>query len=126
MLNPSGIRFGTAEIYAVIEAPPAPYDFSHAIADSLCIGQRRAHDKDERVLLFLRMYKGHHLTEGLERDIRTAIRKALSPRHVPSYIFEVGDIPVRFGTSLPTATCFRVRVVMTLTLTVAIFRYSIR
>lgn len=94
VLNPSGVRFGSAEIYAVIESPPAPYNFSHAISDSLCIGQRRARDKDERVLLFLRMHKGHSLTEDLKRDIRTAIRLALSPRHVPSYIFEVNDIPV--------------------------------
>ena len=94
VLNPSGVRFGSAEIYAVIEAPPAPFDFSKAIADVLCVGQRRPKDIDERVMLFLMMKPGHKLTDEMKRDIKEAIRKALSSRHVPAFIFEVDDIPV--------------------------------
>ncbi|EJD05262.1 acetoacetyl-CoA synthetase [Fomitiporia mediterranea MF3/22] len=93
VLNPSGVRFGSAEIYAVLESPPPPYQFSQAIADALCVGQRRDRDKDERVLLFLLMRPGHRLTSELKRDIRESIKKALSARHVPAYIFEVDDIP---------------------------------
>ncbi|KAL5479092.1 hypothetical protein ACEPAI_2380 [Sanghuangporus weigelae] len=93
VLNPSGVRFGSAEIYAVLDSPPPPYDFTQSIADALCVGQRRAHDDDERVLLFLLMRPGHRLTPELKKDIREAIRKALSPRHVPAYIFQVDDIP---------------------------------
>lgn len=103
----------------MIEAPPSPYNFSRAIADSLCVGQRRARDTDERVLLFLRMYKGNQLTEDIERDIRAAIRKALSPRHVPSYIFEVNDIPVCMIRILSVS---RARSMMALSLTGAFIR----
>lgn len=88
MLNPSGVRFGSGEIYNVLE------QFSSAIDDSLCVGQRRAQDKDERVLLFLKMRKGYKLDERLIGDIKGAIRTALSPRHVPSFVFEIEDIPV--------------------------------
>ncbi|KAH9910460.1 uncharacterized protein B0H18DRAFT_895537 [Fomitopsis serialis] len=87
VLNPSGVRFGSAEIYSVLE------DFSDAVDDSLCVGQRRPQDKDERVLLFLKMRPDHPLDEALANRIRAAIRAALSPRHVPAHIFEVDEIP---------------------------------
>jgi acetoacetyl-CoA synthetase len=64
------------------------------IDDSLCVGQRRAQDKDERVLLFLKMRKGYKFDDHLVAEIKGAIRKALSARHVPSFIFEIEDIPV--------------------------------
>ena len=95
VLNPSGIRFGSAEIYAVIESPPAPYDFSKSVADALCVGQRRQKETDERVMLFLLMRPGHRVTEELKKEIKDAIRRSLSSRHVPAFIFEVDDIPVR-------------------------------
>ncbi|PPQ70292.1 hypothetical protein CVT25_014614 [Psilocybe cyanescens] len=87
VLNPSGVRFGSGEIYTVME------QFSTFIDDSLCIGQRRQHDKDERVLLFLKMRSGFKFTLELETAIKKAIRKGLSARHVPAYVFEVSDIP---------------------------------
>ena len=89
VLNPSGIRFGSAEIYSVLEA------FRDEIDDSLCVGQRRPHDKDERVLLFLKMRPGKRMDEALLKRMRDAIRKARSARHIPAYIFQVEDIPVR-------------------------------
>ncbi|KAF9478796.1 acetoacetyl-CoA synthetase [Pholiota conissans] len=87
VLNPSGVRFGSGEIYTIME------QFSGPVDDSLCIGQRRQQDKDERVLLFLKMRPGHKFTTQLVDQIKTAIRKGLSARHVPSYIFEISDIP---------------------------------
>lgn len=90
VLNPSGVRFGSGEIYTVLE------QFSSVLDDSLCIGQRRPHDTDERVLLFVKMRKGHEFKRDLENKIKTAIKKGLSARHVPAYIFEIEDIPVRF------------------------------
>ncbi|TFK53772.1 acetoacetate-CoA ligase [Heliocybe sulcata] len=87
VLNPSGVRFGSAEIYTVMD------HFTNTIDDSLCVGQRRASDPDERVLLFVKMRPGHRLDAELAGKIRAAIRAALSPRHVPAYIFETGDIP---------------------------------
>ncbi|KAJ7761097.1 acetoacetyl-CoA synthetase [Mycena metata] len=87
VLNPSGVRFGSAEIYTVLE------QFSAALDDSLCVGQRRPQDKDERVLLFLKMRKGYKFNDELVAKIKAAIRKALSARHVPAFIFETTDIP---------------------------------
>lgn len=100
MLNPSGVRFGSAEIYSVLEA------FSDALDDSLCIGQRRPEDRDERVLLFLKMRPGRAFTDALVDNIRSSIRKALSPRHVPAHVFEVEEIPVRplSSSSAPSVT----------------------
>jgi acetoacetyl-CoA synthetase len=82
------VQFGSGEAYAVME------QFKREIDDNLCVGQRRQRDKDETVLLFLKMRPGHLLTPDLEKRIRGAIRTALSPRHVPKYIFETEDIPV--------------------------------
>jgi acetoacetyl-CoA synthetase len=89
VLNPSGIRFGSAEIYNVIES-----QFADKVSDSLCVGQRRPQDKDENVFLFLLMKPGVKFTAQLEQVIRATIRKQLSPRHVPKYIFETPEIPV--------------------------------
>ncbi|KAJ5391160.1 hypothetical protein N7509_006650 [Penicillium cosmopolitanum] len=88
VLNPSGVRFGSAEIYRVIES-----QFSHEIADSICVGQRRPSDTDERVLLFLLMKGGVLFTGKLVDRVKSAIRSELSARHVPMYIFETPEIP---------------------------------
>ena len=88
VLNPSGVRFGSAEIYSVIDAK-----FSELIADSICIGQRRPQDNDESVMLFLLMNPGQKFTPKLVRAVKDAIRKETSPRHVPKYVFETPEIP---------------------------------
>ncbi|KAJ5457407.1 AMP-dependent synthetase/ligase [Penicillium sp. IBT 31633x] len=88
VLNPSGVRFGSSEIYRVIEA-----EFTGEIADSLCVGQRRPTDADERVMLFLLMKPGSPLTLSLISRVKSAIREHLSPRHVPMFIFETPEIP---------------------------------
>ncbi|EXJ87220.1 acetoacetate-CoA ligase [Capronia epimyces CBS 606.96] len=87
VLNPSGVRFGSAEIYNTLNI------FS-SIEDSLCVGQRRPQDRDERVLLFVKMKPGHTLDHKLKKAIETRIRQDLSPRHVPKFIFETPDIPI--------------------------------
>lgn len=89
VLNPSGVRFGSAEIYSIIEA-----QFSDQIADSMCVGQRRPQDNDESVMLFLLMKPGANFTKQLVNDVKMAIRKGLSPRHVPRYVYETPEIPV--------------------------------
>ncbi|KAH7215312.1 hypothetical protein DER44DRAFT_687814 [Fusarium oxysporum] len=86
VLNPSGVRFGSAEIYAVIETIPE-------VLDSICVGQKREVDINERVLLFVKIRPGASLTSHLKSHINSAIRDRYSPRHVPAYIFEVDDIP---------------------------------
>lgn len=96
VLNPSGVRFGSAEIYSIIESK-----FADQISDSICIGQRRPTDTDERVILFLLMKPGHDFTPKLVKEVKEAIRKETSPRHVPSFVFETKDIPVRWHFCLP-------------------------
>lgn len=88
VLNPSGVRFGSAEIYSVLES-----HFSEYLADSICVGQKRPQDVDESVLLFLLMKPGVKFTQELVTKVKAAIRKALSARHVPKYVFETPDIP---------------------------------
>lgn len=89
VLNPSGVRFGSAEIYNVID-----HFFSEQIQDSICVGQRRPRDNDESVMLFLLMKPGKKFTQQLVNDVKDRIGKELSKRHVPKYVFETPEIPV--------------------------------
>ncbi|RFU79248.1 acetoacetyl- synthase [Trichoderma arundinaceum] len=89
VLNPSGVRFGSADIYAVLERC-----FPEEIAESLCVGQRRPEDLDESVVLFLLMKGGLKLDKKLVGRVRETIAKELTKRHVPKYIFEIPEIPV--------------------------------
>ncbi|KAK4193061.1 putative acetoacetyl-coenzyme A synthetase [Podospora australis] len=88
VLNPSGVRFGSAEVYGVIERW-----FADRIQDSLCVGQRRAQDNDESVMLFLLMKPGRKFDRKLAAEVKDKISKDLSKRHVPRYIFETPEIP---------------------------------
>lgn len=66
------------------------------VADSLAVGQKRAQDTDERVILFLKMAPEKSVDEKLVKDIAAMIRSQLSPRHVPAFILPIADIPVRW------------------------------
>jgi acetoacetyl-CoA synthetase len=89
VLNPLGVRFGSAEIYNILLK-----HFSAEIEDALCVGRKRPSDTDETVVLFLKMAKGHFFTTELADKIKAVVRKELSARHVPSIIDECQDIPV--------------------------------
>ncbi|QDS72063.1 hypothetical protein FKW77_002828 [Venturia effusa] len=89
-LNPSGIRFGSAEIYSIVESP----HFNTVLSDTLCVGRKRPSDRDETVFLFVKMRQGHAFSAALKREIEMAIRQSLSPRHVPGFIVPVAEIPV--------------------------------
>jgi acetoacetyl-CoA synthetase len=84
VLNPGGVRIGTAEIYRQV-------DKIDAVVDSVCVGQNW--DNDVRVVLFVVLEPGTPLTEELEATIRQGIRKNATPRHVPAKIVTVPDIP---------------------------------
>ena len=83
-LNPGGVRIGTAEIYRQVEQ-------LEEIEDSLVVGQNWKNDV--RVILFVKMAEGHELTDEIKAIIRRTIRSNASPRHVPSKIIPVPDIP---------------------------------
>lgn len=91
VLNPSGVRFGSAEIYGVVERY-----FADRVQDSLCVGQRRPRDEDESVMLFLLMKPGHKFDVRLANEVKEAVRRDLSKRHVPRYVFETPEIPVSY------------------------------
>ncbi|XP_060049255.1 acetoacetyl-CoA synthetase isoform X2 [Erinaceus europaeus] len=84
-LNPNGVRFGSSEIYNIVEA-------FEEVMDSLCVPQYNK-DGEERVVLFLKMASGHSFRPELVKSIREAIRAGLSARHVPSLILETQGIP---------------------------------
>lgn len=67
--------------------------FSKEVADSLCVGQRRPHDHDERVLLFLLMQPGHRFSDELVKRVKTKIAESCSKRHVPAFVFPTPEIP---------------------------------
>ncbi|KAK5167567.1 uncharacterized protein LTR77_007266 [Saxophila tyrrhenica] len=89
VLKPSGVRFGSAEIYNLVLK-----HFPDAVEDSLCIGRRREEDTDETVVLFLKMKDGEKFDEKLAGDIKAVVRKELSARHVPGIVDECPEIPV--------------------------------
>ncbi|GBO21356.1 Acetoacetyl-CoA synthetase, partial [Araneus ventricosus] len=84
-LKLSGYRFGSSEIYNVVELFPE-------VRDSLCVSHYNK-AMDERAVLFLKIRDGYSFSEELVSRIREAITNELTVRHVPGLILEVKDIP---------------------------------
>jgi len=83
-LNPGGVRIGTAEIYKVVES-------MDEITDSLVVGKNI--NGDVAVILFVVTKENRILDEELSNKIKLQIRKATTPRHVPSRIFQIEEVP---------------------------------
>ncbi|KAJ5086148.1 hypothetical protein N7532_010919 [Penicillium argentinense] len=90
VLNPQGIRFGSSDIYSISESAP----FNEIISATLCIGRRRPDDSDEEVFLFVVMQSGRQFSNHLALELKDAIRKGLSSKHVPRFIIGVSEVPV--------------------------------
>lgn len=84
-LNPNGVRFGSAEIYNIV-------DRAKEVEDSLCVGYKNS-SNEERVVLFLKMANGFKFTDDVINQLKQQIRTQLSPRHVPAKILQTQDIP---------------------------------
>lgn len=84
ILNPGGVRIGTAEIYRQVEKLPD-------IVESIAIGQEW--HGDVRIVLFVILREELELTDELAQEIRTTIRSNTTPRHVPAKIVQITDIP---------------------------------
>jgi acetoacetyl-CoA synthetase len=84
VLNPGGVRIGTAEIYRQVEQ-------LNEVVESLVIGQDW--DNDVRVVLFVRLRDGLTLDDALTKKIKNQIRTNTTPRHVPAKVVQVADIP---------------------------------
>jgi acetoacetyl-CoA synthetase len=83
-LNPGGVRLGTSEIYSAVEK-------LKEVKESIVIGQ--SWKNDVRIILFVVLNNGYTLREKLNFRIRNIIRSHASPRHVPSKIIEISEIP---------------------------------
>ncbi|MCC5880956.1 MAG: acetoacetate--CoA ligase [Idiomarina sp.] len=84
VLNPGGVRIGTAEIYRQVEKVDV-------VLESIAVGQQ--FEGDERVVLFVKLRDGQQLDDTLRQHIKTIIRSNATPRHVPAVIVQVADIP---------------------------------
>jgi len=84
VLNPGGVRIGTAEIYSAVESVPQ-------IAEALAVGQDW--QGDVRIVLFVRLQGGAQLDEPLKKKLRATIRAQTTARHVPAKIIAVPDFP---------------------------------
>ncbi len=84
--NPGGIRFGSSELYDVIESYFSSPTVDHAIMDSLAVGQKIDGGSDERVILFVKLSDGQQLLPEFMRQISSEIRLRRSPRHVPARV----------------------------------------
>ena len=83
-LNPGGVRLGTAEIYNVVER-------FEEVQESIVVGQ--SWNNDIRIILFIVLNRGYNLTEEIINKIKKSIRAEASPRHVPSKIISIKEIP---------------------------------
>jgi acetoacetyl-CoA synthetase len=88
VLNPGGVRIGTAEIYRQVEQ-------LDEVVESLVVGQDwpPGHSGDVRVVLFVRLREGMKLDDALIARIKQRIRDNTTPRHVPAKVLQVTDIP---------------------------------
>lgn len=84
VLNPGGVRIGTAELYREVERHPE-------VLEAVAVGRETGDDVE--VALFVRLADGAALDDALKKRLRDAIRSNVSPRHVPAYIVQVADIP---------------------------------
>ena len=85
VLNPGGVRIGTAEIYRQIEQVPE-------ILASVVVGRKNG--ADEEVVLFIKCHDSFSASPEFIKTLQRTIRTQASPRHVPKYIFQIADIPV--------------------------------
>jgi len=83
-LNPGGVRIGTAEIYRIV-------DSIDEIADSLVVGQNWKNDV--RIILYVVLKSELSLNENLTKKIKEEIKVNASPRHVPSKIIQIKEVP---------------------------------
>ena len=84
VLNPGGVRIGTAEIYRQVEQVDE-------VIEAIAVGQEW--DGDVRVVLFVRLAEGARIDDELVTRIKKRIRDNTTPRHVPAKVIAVPDIP---------------------------------
>ncbi|GBN17930.1 Acetoacetyl-CoA synthetase [Araneus ventricosus] len=84
-MNPKGARYNCADIDFALEGFPG-------LKDSVVVSQYNE-DMDERVILFVKMFPGHSLTDEVKEEINKTIETHQTYEHVPDIIMEAPDIP---------------------------------
>jgi acetoacetyl-CoA synthetase len=84
-INRHGLRMGTSEIYAAVEALPEVLD--SMVIDLEYLGRA------SRMVLFVVLREGFTLDAALTARIQGAIKTALSPRFIPDDILQAPEIP---------------------------------
>ena len=84
VLNPGGVRIGTAEIYRQVEKV-------NTVLESIAVGQEW--QNDVRIILFVKLKGDEMLNDTLVAGIKATIRSNTTPRHVPAIVLQVQDIP---------------------------------
>jgi acetoacetyl-CoA synthetase len=88
VLNPGGIRIGTAEIYREVESVPE-------VIEAVAITQKW--QNDVRIILFVKLQDGVILDADFTSLIKNTIRENTTRRHVPAKVIQVTDIPRTFS-----------------------------
>ena len=83
-MNSGGVRIGTAELYRVIEN-------MNEISESLAV--ERQYSNDTEIILFVVLNKNYNLEDEIKNKIIFNIKNSLSPKHVPTKIYSVSEIP---------------------------------
>ncbi|WP_236688447.1 acetoacetate--CoA ligase [Vibrio renipiscarius] len=83
-LNPGGVRIGTSEIYGQV-------NLLNEVVDSLAVGHQV--EGNEIIILFVQLKPTLELNDALIERIKSTLKRQCSPRHVPSYIFAISDVP---------------------------------
>lgn len=83
-LNPGGVRIGTAEIYRIVESV-------EEVTDSLVVGQNWKNDV--RIILYVVLKSDFNLDDHLIKKIKRMIKQNASPRHIPSKIIQIREVP---------------------------------
>jgi acetoacetyl-CoA synthetase len=84
-INRGGVRMGTSEIYRAVLAVPE-------VVDALVVDVPRA-GEENWMPLFVVLREGAALDEALVGEIRRRVREDCSPRHVPSEVLEIAEVP---------------------------------
>jgi len=91
VLNPGGVRIGTAEIYRQVEKFPE-------VLESIAVDQEWKHDK--RIILFVKLKENIILGDELITKIKATIRENTTPRHVPAKVIQVYDVPCTLNSKI--------------------------
>jgi acetoacetyl-CoA synthetase len=85
-LNRGGVRLGTGEFYAVIDALPE-------VASSMVVHLEDGLGRRGALILFVVLAEGCELDDALRLRLAAELRRQRSPRHVPDEAYAVADIP---------------------------------